>query len=50
MRMMVVRIRFPEASHPGSLKVPEVPDILNILNKKETKIMQNQPYLTETQP
>lgn len=28
MRVMVVRTQFPEASRPGSLKAPEVPDIL----------------------
>lgn len=28
MRVMVVRTGFPEASRPGSLKAPEVPDIL----------------------
>ena len=37
MRVMVVRIRFPEASHPGSLKVPEVPDILQHPQQKGNK-------------
>lgn len=45
MRMMVVRIRFPEASH-CSLKVPEVPDIL-ASQQKETKIWPKPTLLNE---
>ena len=37
MRVIVVRTRFPEASRPGSLKVPEVPDILPHPQQEENK-------------
>ena len=37
MRVIVVRTRFPEASRPGSLKVPEVPDILQHPQQEENK-------------